>query len=70
MQLIKEKEAIELEVDAITAELTSPGINGEPPVGISAPLVDVRSRLYFMLLLLLLLLLLSLLLLLLLLFQI
>ena len=39
-QLMAQREALELEAEAIVAELTSPGPNGEPPVGIKDPLVD------------------------------
>ena len=35
-----QRKAIEEEAEAIATELTSPGLNGEPPVGIDAPLVD------------------------------
>ena len=39
-QLIAQKELYELEAEAITSELTSPGVNGERPAGIKDSLVD------------------------------
>lgn len=39
-RLIAQREALELEADAIASELNSPGPNGEPPAGIKSPLVD------------------------------
>jgi len=35
-----QKQALESEAQAIVQELTSPGENGEPPMGIDSPLVD------------------------------
>ncbi len=35
-----QRDALELEADAIASELNSPGANGEPPVGVKGPLVD------------------------------
>ena len=39
-QLLAQREALEIEADAIVAELTSPGPNGEPPIGIKDLLID------------------------------
>ena len=39
-QLLAQREALEIEAEAIVAELTSPGPNSEPPIGIKDPLVD------------------------------
>jgi 26S proteasome non-ATPase regulatory subunit 9 len=39
-RLIAQREALELEADAIASELNSPGPNGELPAGIKSPLVD------------------------------
>jgi 26S proteasome non-ATPase regulatory subunit 9 len=38
--LTSQRELLEIEADAIHSELTSPGLNGEPPAGIKEPLVD------------------------------
>lgn len=38
--LIAQRDALEIEADAITSELTSPGLNGQPPAGIKGSLVD------------------------------
>lgn len=38
--LLAQRDAFEIEADAIYSELTSPGLNGEPPAGIKDPLVD------------------------------
>lgn len=38
--LTSQRELLEIEADAIHSELTSPGLNGEPPSGIKEPLVD------------------------------
>lgn len=35
-----QRDALELEADAIAGELRSPGSNGEPPVGVKGSLVD------------------------------
>ena len=35
-----QRDALEAEADAIHSELTSPGINGEPPAGVKTPLID------------------------------
>lgn len=35
-----QRDALELEADAIAGELNSPGVNGEPPVGVKGSLVD------------------------------
>lgn len=40
MLLQGQREALEMEAGAISAELKSPGPNGETPVGIKGPLVD------------------------------
>ena len=39
-QLLAQKDALELEAEAIHSELTSPGPNGEPPAGIRETLID------------------------------
>lgn len=38
--LLAQRTSYEVEADAIHSELTSPGLNGEPPAGIKDPLVD------------------------------
>jgi hypothetical protein len=38
--LIAQKEALEIEADTITYELQSPGPNGQPPSGLTSPLID------------------------------
>jgi 26S proteasome non-ATPase regulatory subunit 9 len=38
--LMAQREMLEIEADAIHSELTSPGINGEPPAGIKDSLID------------------------------
>lgn len=40
LMLEAQRDALELEADAIASELKSPGTNGEPPVGVKGPLVD------------------------------
>eukprot|EP00752_Nemacystus_decipiens_P014727 g13116.t1 len=40
IMLEAQRDALELEADAIAGELNSPGANGEPPVGVKGPLVD------------------------------
>ncbi|CAN0473219.1 unnamed protein product, partial [Ectocarpus sp. 8 AP-2014] len=35
-----QRDALELEADAIASELKSPGANGEAPVGVKGALVD------------------------------
>lgn len=42
-RLVAQREALEIEAQAITAELTSPGPNGERPAGIKDPLVDAEG---------------------------
>jgi 26S proteasome regulatory subunit N4 len=42
-QLISQRELLELEAEAITSELTSPGPNGERPIGIKDSLVDAEG---------------------------
>jgi 26S proteasome non-ATPase regulatory subunit 9 len=42
-QLIAQRDALEIEADAIASELRSPGPNGEPATGIKTPLVDVEG---------------------------
>lgn len=39
-QLNAQREALEIEAEAIAEELNSPGINGEPPAGVKTSLVD------------------------------
>ena len=39
-QLNAQREALEVEAMAISFELESPGVNGEPPAGVKSPLVD------------------------------
>ena len=34
------RDALELEANSIASELNSPGVNGEPPVGVKGSLVD------------------------------
>lgn len=41
--LSAQRDALEAEADAIHSELTSPGINGEPPAGIKSPLIDTEG---------------------------
>mmetsp|Transcript_29667 Transcript_29667/g.49629 ORF Transcript_29667/g.49629 Transcript_29667/m.49629 type:complete len:235 (+) Transcript_29667:48-752(+) len=41
--LTAQREAIEAEADALHSELTSPGLNGEPPAGVNDPLVDAEG---------------------------
>jgi 26S proteasome non-ATPase regulatory subunit 9 len=41
--LLSQKELLEIEADAIFSELTSPGVNGEPPAGLKEPLVDAEG---------------------------
>lgn len=41
--LSAQRDALEAEADAIHSELTSPGINGEPPAGIKTPFVDAEG---------------------------
>ena len=38
--LIAQRDALEIEADAITSELSSPGPNGQPPAGVKGSLVD------------------------------
>lgn len=38
--LMTQRDALEIEADAITSELTSPGLNGQPPAGLRGSLVD------------------------------
>ena len=38
--LILQRDVLEIEADAIHSELTSPGVNGEPPAGIKDSLID------------------------------
>lgn len=40
LMLEAQRDALELEADAIASELKSPGPNGEAPVGVRGPLVD------------------------------
>lgn len=40
LMLEAQRDALELEADAIASELKSPGANGEAPVGSKGPLVD------------------------------
>lgn len=40
LMLEAQRDALELEADAIASELKSPGANGEAPVGLKGPLVD------------------------------
>ena len=40
LELQTQREALEMEADAIVSELTAPGPNGEKPIGIKDPLVD------------------------------
>lgn len=42
-RLLAQREALEIEAEAITSELTSPGPNGEPPAGIKDPLIDAEG---------------------------
>ena len=39
-RLTAQRDALELEADAIASELNSPGVNNEPPAGIKTPLID------------------------------
>ena len=39
-RLVAQRDALELEADAIASELNSPGVNNEPPAGIKTPLID------------------------------
>lgn len=39
-RLLAQKEALEIEAEAITSELTSNGLNGQPPAGVKGPLTD------------------------------
>lgn len=41
--LSAQREALEAEADAIHSELTSPGINGEPPAGLKTPFIDAEG---------------------------
>lgn len=41
--LLAQREAFEIEADAIHSELMSPGLNGEAPAGIKDPLVDAEG---------------------------
>ena len=41
--LLAQREALEMEADAIGSELKSPGPNGEPPAGLKDPLVDAEG---------------------------
>jgi 26S proteasome non-ATPase regulatory subunit 9 len=41
--LSSQRELLEIEADAINAELTSPGVNGEPPAGLTGQLVDAEG---------------------------
>jgi 26S proteasome non-ATPase regulatory subunit 9 len=38
--LMLQRDTLEMEANAIASELTSPGPNGEPPIGLKDPLVD------------------------------
>lgn len=40
MLLQAQRDALELEANAIASELNTPGANGEPPVGVKGALVD------------------------------
>ena len=42
-QLNAQREALEIESMAISSELNSPGINGEPSAGVKSPLVDAEG---------------------------
>lgn len=42
-RLVAQRDALEVEADAIYAELTSPGLNGEPPAGVKTPLIDAEG---------------------------
>jgi 26S proteasome regulatory subunit N4 len=39
-RLVAQRDALELEADAIASELNSPGVNNEPPAGIKTSLID------------------------------
>ena len=41
--LVAQRDLLELEADAIHSELTSPGVNGEPPAGIRGDLIDTEG---------------------------
>lgn len=41
--LSAQRELLEIEADAIHSELTSPGLNGEPPAGLKESLVDAEG---------------------------
>jgi 26S proteasome regulatory subunit N4 len=41
--MMVQRDALEIEADAIHSELTSVGLNGAPPAGISSPLVDAEG---------------------------
>jgi 26S proteasome non-ATPase regulatory subunit 9 len=41
--LVAQRDLLELEADAIHSELTSPGLNGEPPAGIRGELIDAEG---------------------------
>lgn len=43
VELLAQRDALEIEAMAITSELTSPGPNGEPPAGVKDPLVDAEG---------------------------
>ena len=42
-ELIAQRDALEIEAEAIGNELTSVGVNGEPPIGLKTPLVDAEG---------------------------
>lgn len=42
-RLIAQRDALEAEADAIYSELTSPGLNGEPPAGVKTSLIDAEG---------------------------
>lgn len=39
-ELLAQREALEIEANALADDLNSPGLNGEPPAGLKSPLVD------------------------------
>ena len=41
--LLLQRDVLEIEADALHSELTSPGLNGEPPIGINDSLIDAEG---------------------------
>ena len=41
--LASQKDLLEIEAEALHSDLTSPGLNGEPPAGITGNLVDAEG---------------------------